>query len=79
MKKIILIFLFISIISFNCENNLVVEKGSTATFEKFAKYWYKGKAEITSYKLQQARYGEMYEGTAVTIFVTEDFSNKKHE
>ena len=77
MKKIILI-LFISIISFNCENNLVVEKASTATSEKFAKYWYNGKAEITSYKLQQARYGEMHEGTAVTIFVTEDFSNKKH-
>ncbi|QTD38371.1 septum formation inhibitor Maf [Polaribacter batillariae] len=40
---------------------------------KFNEYWYQGKAEITSYKLTQSRYGELYEGTAVNIFVTEDF------
>ena len=40
------------------------------------KYWYEGKAEITSYKLSQARYGEMREGRAVMIFVTEPFSEK---
>ena len=40
------------------------------------KYWYEGKAEITSYKLSQARYGELREGTAVMIFVTEPFSEK---
>lgn len=39
-------------------------------------YWYAGKAEITSYKLQQARYGELREGTAALIFVTEDFLPK---
>lgn len=39
----------------------------------FKTYWYSGEAEITSYKLEQARYGEMREGTAVLIFVTEDF------
>lgn len=38
------------------------------------KYWYDGNAEITSYKLQQARYGEIHEGQAVMIFVTEPFS-----
>ncbi len=37
-------------------------------------YWYDGKAEISSYVLKQARYGEMREGTAVMIFVTEPFS-----
>ncbi len=41
-------------------------------------YWYKGKAEITSYDLKQARYGEIHKGHAVLIFVTEDFSKKKH-
>ncbi|HET6243159.1 MAG: hypothetical protein H0V01_07745 [Bacteroidetes bacterium] len=76
MKRTFLI-LFIPLISLNCGNNLALEKGSTIT-EEFAKYWYSGKAEITSYKLQQARYGEMHAGSAVTIFVTEDFSAKKH-
>ncbi|MBN4062133.1 hypothetical protein JYU20_02925 [Bacteroidales bacterium AH-315-I05] len=46
--------------------------------EEFNTYWYQGKAEITSYKLEQARYGEIHQGHAVLIFVTEDFSKKKH-
>ena len=37
-------------------------------------YWYDGTAEISSYALSQARYGELREGTAVLIFVTEPFS-----
>jgi len=44
----------------------------------FANYWYQGKAELTSYVLKQARYGEIHEGNAVLIFVTEDFSKTKH-
>lgn len=44
---------------------------------EFSNYWHQGKAEITSYKLEQARYGEMREGEAVLIFVTEDFSKSK--
>lgn len=39
-------------------------------------YWYSGSAELTSYDLKQARYGEMRDGKAVMIFVTEDFSTK---
>ncbi len=46
--------------------------------EDFAAYWYQGTAEITTYRLEQARYGEIHEGTAVAIFVTEDFSRSKH-
>ncbi|WP_339697052.1 septum formation inhibitor Maf [uncultured Marixanthomonas sp.] len=41
--------------------------------EQFKEYWYAGKAELTSYKLMQERYGEIRQGTAVTVFVTEDF------
>lgn len=41
--------------------------------QEFKDYWYKGTAEITSYLLQQARYGEIREGNAVMIFVTEPF------
>ncbi len=43
----------------------------------FGDYWYQGKAEITSYTLKQARYGELHDGDAVLIFVTEDFSAQK--
>ncbi|MGB5272779.1 MAG: septum formation inhibitor Maf [Flavobacteriaceae bacterium] len=39
----------------------------------FKAYWYAGEAEITSYELDQARYGEMREGKAVLIYVTEPF------
>ncbi len=39
----------------------------------FKSYWYAGDAEITSYSLEQARYGELRSGTAVMIYVTEPF------
>lgn len=44
---------------------------------QFKKYWYNGTAEITSYNLEQARYGELRKGSAVLVFVTEPFSAKK--
>lgn len=44
---------------------------------EFKEYWYAGNAEITSYKLEQARYGELREGNAVKIFVTEPFVKDK--
>ena len=43
----------------------------------FGQYWFQGKAELTSYDLTQARYGELHKGEAVLIFVTEDLSRKK--
>lgn len=45
--------------------------------EQFKKYWYAGKAELSSYALEQARYGNMHTGEAVLIFVTEDFRTDK--
>lgn len=45
-------------------------------FEEWGKYWFQGKAEISSFDLIQYRYGEPREGEAVLIFVTEDFSRK---
>jgi len=46
--------------------------------ERFNAYWYKGKAELTRFELQQSRYGELRSGDAVLIFVTEDFwANKQ--
>ncbi len=42
----------------------------------FDKYWYQGKAELTRYALRQARYGDLHDGEAVLVFVTEDFLPK---
>jgi hypothetical protein len=44
---------------------------------QFGKYWNRGKAEISSYDLEQARYGEVHPGEAVAIFVTEPFDPEK--
>ncbi|MBK9271671.1 MAG: hypothetical protein IPM48_08725 [Saprospiraceae bacterium] len=40
-------------------------------------YWFDGKAELNSFQLLQARYGEIRRGEAMMIFVSEDFSRKK--
>ncbi len=45
--------------------------------QAFKDYWYAGNAEITSYSLKQARYGELREGDAVMIYVTEPFLPEK--
>ena len=54
------------------EETSLGEKSKTPN--EFKKYWNQGRAEITSYALKQARYGEIHSGTAVMIFVTEPFS-----
>ncbi len=53
------------------------ENAKATDQDAFNQYWYAGKAEITRYALQQARYGEMREGDAVLIFVTEPFLTDK--
>lgn len=62
-------------LAINTETSLVVSKKPIS--EEFKEYWYAGEAEITSYKLEQARYGEIREGNSVLIYVTEPFHNKK--
>jgi hypothetical protein len=41
----------------------------------FWKHWGDGQAELNGYRLKQPRYGAVRDGTAVLIFVTEDFSD----
>lgn len=43
--------------------------------DQFWKLWGDGQAELASYDLTVPRYGDRRRGTAVTIFVTEPFSN----
>lgn len=40
-------------------------------------YWYEGQAEINTYDLEQARYGEIRPGQVSMIFVSEDFLTDK--
>ncbi len=91
MKKLILIFgtlgIFVIIACSNIkadnspktitENTIEDINPTKELSENFKKYWYAGEAEITSYQLEQARYGEIRKGTAVLIYVTEDFLPKK--
>ena len=44
---------------------------------ELGEYWYQGEAEISTYRLRQARYGELRDGQAVLIQVTEDFLTDK--
>lgn len=64
--------------SFGSESPVVdLKKPKKRLSEAFKSYWYSGNAEITSYKLEQARYGELRDGTAVLIYVTEPFLPEK--
>lgn len=67
----------------NSEQSLIPNSGTDAydmgpkkgeISEAFKAYWYQGEAEITSYRLSQERYGELHDGTMVTIHVTEDLN-----
>ncbi|MBX2817296.1 MAG: hypothetical protein KTR24_14910 [Saprospiraceae bacterium] len=43
----------------------------------FQDYWFGGEAELTRYDLRQSRYGEIHDGDAVLIYVTEPFRMDK--
>lgn len=42
--------------------------------QEYKDYWFNGTAEISSYELSQARYGQLRDGQSVMVFVTEPFS-----
>ena len=48
---------------------------TAARADDFWKFWGDGKAELDGYALVEPRYGQLRQGTAVAIFVTEDFSD----
>ncbi len=66
---------FFVLVFFGCSNNSTEDDlwQDRHLTEEFKNYWFNGEAEITSYELVQSRYGEARNGTAVMIFVTEDF------
>jgi hypothetical protein len=87
MRPLLLSFLLLLLVLVSCDEqnaeNTSTSEGQTAYSEseaaqreltaEFKGYWYSGLAEISSYELKQDRYGEMRNGTAVLIFVTEPF------
>lgn len=64
-------FVFLSL-NISCQKSKNIESARTLTNE-FSDYWHAGKAEISTYKLSQNRYGELRNGVATLIFVTESF------
>jgi len=46
--------------------------------KQFNDYWYNNAAELARYELKQSRYGQMHDGEAVLIFVTEHLDPEKH-
>lgn len=78
MKWIQLFFITITLTACNTKSTIekvpqtaAVKTENRSLTSDFKAYWHDGRAEISSYTLQQARYGEMREGTAVLVFVTE--------
>ena len=67
---------FFLLLTFSCAG--VENKKASEPSVSFNAYWYSGQAEVSSYKLNQARYGEIHQGTAVLVFVTESFSKDKN-
>jgi hypothetical protein len=45
--------------------------------QSFNSYWNQGKAEVSTFTLDQSRYGSQHDGTVALVFVTEDFSRKR--
>jgi len=74
MKKAI--YLLTVLIISACESS-VSQQPTSSKPEDFNSYWYAGEAELTSYELEQSRYGEIHKGTSVLVFVTEPFSQSK--
>jgi hypothetical protein len=72
MKQLSLCFLALYI---GCQTPHTSENSSPVVdlTSDFKTYWFDGTAEISSFALTQSRYGEPREGTAVLIYVTEDF------
>lgn len=59
------------------ESSIISYEGKKGDNETFQAYWNDGKGEVSSYSLSQARYGEIHQGEATLIFVTEPFSKSK--
>jgi len=80
-KILVLLIFFLAIYQAKCTSPYPLLSKQSLKGEakqKFKNYWWKsGKAELNRYDLLQARYGEKHPGTALLVFVTEDFLTDK--
>lgn len=87
MNKLIYLSLVIGVLLSACQPQEETQRSANSDIPAIATanrssndldpYWYQGKAEVSSYELQQSRYGEIHPGYAVLVFVTEDFLTDK--
>ncbi|MFM9985533.1 MAG: septum formation inhibitor Maf [Flavobacteriales bacterium] len=77
LTLILMSFLFESCTDSKANQQPVIPAFPEIALSEKDAYWNAGKAEITSYSLEQARYGEIRNGEAVMVFVTEPFSISK--
>lgn len=76
MNKIAFLVLIVTLALCSCVQSNIDPVIKPQDEKQFAAYWYQGKAELNVFKLRQARYGEIRDGHAIMIFVTEPFSLK---
>ena len=85
LPSLLLLSLALALLFAACDSPVSVAEAAgadlpRATFvgnKEFDEYWYRGEAELSSYILEQARYGEIHQGESVLVFVTEPFSLSK--
>ncbi|MEN9611164.1 MAG: hypothetical protein RLZZ628_1978 [Bacteroidota bacterium] len=59
------------------KNGILPAQYKAGLTDAFRAYWLGGKGEVNVYDLHQERYGEDRKGSAVIVFVTEEFSKSK--
>lgn len=59
------------------QSNVPYRPDADIQTQAFKDYWYAGEAELSHYDLQQIRYGEVRNGEAILVFVTEPFLTDK--
>ncbi len=71
-------FLLAVVLMTACDKKDASKKVQFCDNPEFKKYWYSENAEISSYRLQQAQFGNLNDGEAIMVFNTEDFRKDKH-
>lgn len=77
MRSNIFFFSLLAIIACHPPGNAQKPVNGVAKYANFGDFWYQGKAELNRYELSQVRYGDVHQGDAVLIFVTEPFLKKE--
>lgn len=77
-NSIYLIFIYIIATSWQCSSGKVAQSSQGGPDSEWKTYWYQGKAECNTFRVQQSRYGAIRDGEATLIFVTEDLHPNTH-